>query len=511
MHPLATGVPTNFSDKTDPNISWDSNWASDMKVGQISAVSIDPDGNIAVFHRGDRIWGSYTFDNENKFDRRYGPIQQNTIVLLDKTGKEILKWGSNMFYLPHGLTIDSLGNYWVTDVAMHQVFKFDAKDIKSNLERLKKMESAPKSAIFDNDNDNDLFRNSIIKPSLILGEAFVPGNDNKRFCKPSAVAVRNNGDFFVSDGYCNSRIIKFDKNGERILQWGRKWRPEDKTFQLLSPNVLFVPHALALAEEFNYILVADRENGRILCFYANNGTFYKEYKDPAIGTKIYSIAYAHEKIYLVNGKDPAIENSVHIRGFVLDLHTGYIVSQFTPGEDLTTPHSIAVTENGHEIYVVELSPHKIYRFLQGANGTASLPKTEVSQSENSSSASTIRHEPAPLTDIFVNDTSSDGNTATTLVLSLITTAVVLIALCVAIAAIVARCRKRGCLLTVRRRMRWEAERRENFKLSNLLETRKTKGFKFFKKRPNTRDFSKLNTEPETSEDEHPENSLTKVI
>lgn len=25
------------------------------------------------------------------------------------------------FYLPHGLSVDKNGNYWVTDVALHQV------------------------------------------------------------------------------------------------------------------------------------------------------------------------------------------------------------------------------------------------------------------------------------------------------------------------------------------------------------------------------------------------------
>lgn len=64
---------------------------------------------------------------------------------------------------------------------------------------------------------------------------------------------------------------------------------------------------------------------------------------------------------------------------------------------------------------------------------------------------------------------------------------------------------------MRKKMHWEAERRENFKLSKLLENRRGRGFKFLEKRPNTRDFSKLNTEPETSEDERPENSIAKVI
>lgn len=30
------------------------------------------------------------------------------------------------FYIPHGITMDKKGNVFVTDVAMHQVFKFDA-------------------------------------------------------------------------------------------------------------------------------------------------------------------------------------------------------------------------------------------------------------------------------------------------------------------------------------------------------------------------------------------------
>lgn len=64
---------------------------------------------------------------------------------------------------------------------------------------------------------------------------------------------------------------------------------------------------------------------------------------------------------------------------------------------------------------------------------------------------------------------------------------------------------------MRRKMHWDAERRENFKLSKFLEKRKGRRFKFLDKRPNTRDFSKVNTEPETSDDEHPENHLEKII
>lgn len=53
-----------------------------------------------------------------------GPIQDHTVLTLDtKTGLIVDQWGANLFYLPHGLTIDRHDNLWITDVAMHQAFK----------------------------------------------------------------------------------------------------------------------------------------------------------------------------------------------------------------------------------------------------------------------------------------------------------------------------------------------------------------------------------------------------
>lgn len=127
------------------------------------------------------------------------------------------------------------------------------------------------------------------------------------------------------------------------------------------PYAFCIPHALALTSEFNLIFVADRENGRVLSFLTKNGTFHKEYKHPAMGTKIYSVAYAKERLYLINGPDA---NNVRIRGFVLDVNSGDILSEFGPERKMGRAHDIAVTENGSEIYVVELDIHTIYKFTQ---------------------------------------------------------------------------------------------------------------------------------------------------
>lgn len=41
---------------------------------------------------------------------------------------------------------------------------------------------------------------------------------SRTFCKPTSVVQLENGDFFVADGYCNARIIKFNFKGEKILE-----------------------------------------------------------------------------------------------------------------------------------------------------------------------------------------------------------------------------------------------------------------------------------------------------
>lgn len=66
-----------------------------------------------------------SFDETGKYKRiDNGPIKNDTIVTLDAgTGSLVDHWGSNLFYMPHGLEVDSDGNTWVTDVALHQVMK----------------------------------------------------------------------------------------------------------------------------------------------------------------------------------------------------------------------------------------------------------------------------------------------------------------------------------------------------------------------------------------------------
>jgi DNA-binding beta-propeller fold protein YncE len=204
-------------------------------LSQVTGVGIDTNQNIFLFHRTGRQWTEPFPDSL---------ISANTILMLDReTGKVLNSWGANFFIMPHGLTVDKENNVWVTDVALHQIFKFSHEG----------------------------------KLLMKLGVAKTPGNDSIHFNLPTDVAVANDGSFYVSDGYGNSRVVKFSKEGKYIFEWGKKGN---------KPGEFNTPHGIDLDLQGN-VYVADRDNNRIQKFDAN-GTFLKEWKNDS-AVQLYSL------------------------------------------------------------------------------------------------------------------------------------------------------------------------------------------------------------------------------
>lgn len=210
------------------------------------------------------------------------PIPQDTVLTVNASGHTINSWGAGLFFLPHMITVDKQNNVWVTDVALHQVFKF-----------------AP-------------YGGGDQKPLIALGTRFQPGADDQHYCKPTSVAVSSDGNtFFVSDGYCNSRVIKYQVGAaagppdppqvtlaaggrhqvEKVTEWGKGAGP----FTLKPAKFNFnIPHGLALAEDKNQVCVADRENGRVQCFDLD-GKFVSSIQPAEFGSRIFSAAYTKAK------------------------------------------------------------------------------------------------------------------------------------------------------------------------------------------------------------------------
>jgi DNA-binding beta-propeller fold protein YncE len=89
-----------------------------------------------------------------------------------------------------------------------------------------------------------------------LGEKGVAGDDAGHFGRPTDVAFLPDGTFFVSDGYDNARVVKFDRTGKYLTSWGTKGS---------GPGQFDVPHCIAV-DAMRRVYVADRGNRRIQIF-----------------------------------------------------------------------------------------------------------------------------------------------------------------------------------------------------------------------------------------------------
>lgn len=58
------------------------------------------------------------------------------------------------------------------------------------------------------------------------------------------------------------------------------------------PNQLQVPHALTLIEDKELLCTADRENGRIVCYTIQDGTYSTQYSSEHMGSRLFSVAYS---------------------------------------------------------------------------------------------------------------------------------------------------------------------------------------------------------------------------
>lgn len=68
------------------------------QLGGVSAVNFDGNGNVVIFHRGDRVWDYNTFNKSHFFMKQnLGPIQQNTVLAFNPiTGKLVYECGKGM-------------------------------------------------------------------------------------------------------------------------------------------------------------------------------------------------------------------------------------------------------------------------------------------------------------------------------------------------------------------------------------------------------------------------------
>src|ERR1035441_2344815 len=178
------------------------NWAQLPKgwnLGETSGVDVDKDDNVWVFNRG-----------------------AHPVIQFDRNGKFLQAWNEVPVKSPHGIRVGPDGNIWAVDVSGHTL-----------------LELTPQGRVLQ----------------VIGGVGGNPGNQESKdaFNRPTGIAFAANGDYFVSDGYVNSRVVRFGPDGLYQKQWGRKGTG-DGEFNLV--------HDVAIDSK-GRVYIADRENRRV--------------------------------------------------------------------------------------------------------------------------------------------------------------------------------------------------------------------------------------------------------
>ena len=195
------------------------------------ATSASPPGSL--FKPGTQEPGDDLDAGQPDVDYKWARI----INVIDAQGNHIEDWTQydKMFRRPHSVfesPYDPQKDVWIVDDYRHVIFRFT--------------------------NDGKKLLQTIGTPN-------VPGTDSTHFYRPTFMAWAPNGDFYVADGYQNTRVVKFDRTGKFLMAWGERGESGKETRMGYFNNV----HGVAVDPQTGRVFVNDRGNRRVQVFDAN--------------------------------------------------------------------------------------------------------------------------------------------------------------------------------------------------------------------------------------------------
>ena len=239
-------------------------------LGQVGGVEANSQNQIFVYQRGQEAPPVLCFDNDGNF---------------------IFAWDHLEFGRPHMVLCDKEDNVWLIDDGGHIIYKL-SKD------------------------------GAVLFTLGIKGEL---GKDDIRFNQPTDLTFGPQGEMYVSDGYGNKRIAKFDARGTFIKQWGSEGT---------HPGQFALPHAIGSDKE-GLIYVADRENWRVQIFNAD-GIFLKQWMHIGRPSDLMYVA-SEDAFYICdapNHRITKVKTSGEIIGFFEALGEGIHAITVAPNGDI---------------------------------------------------------------------------------------------------------------------------------------------------------------------------------
>ena len=313
-----------------------------FNFGEVPGVAVNSKGHVFVFTRSNSAGGPAYGATASQL-LEFGPKGE----FIREIGKGLYGWS-----FAHTVRIDRDDNIWAVDKGSDMVIRFNpAGQVVWVFGRRK--ESA----------DDEAEPWSHVDPPR-------PHVDGM-FRQPTDVAWDSDGNIYISDGYVNSRVAKYDRNGDWVKSWG-----EHGT----GPGQFRTPHAIAVDRNDN-VYVGDRSNRRIQVFDAD-GKFLRMFTidvPPAAGTRpvngntptgerlaavigapnsICITPGANQVIFVGESTFPGRIFKVALDGRVLGVigRSGRQLGQFSGAHQLACP-----SEN--EIYVAETSNWRVQKLL----------------------------------------------------------------------------------------------------------------------------------------------------
>jgi len=328
-----TNVLTNPYDRIE---SW-ARMPAGRTWGSTSAVAIDPDG-VSVWV-GERC-GANTCRDSNL----------DPILKFDSSGNLVTSFGAGMIVWPHGIHVDREGNVWITDG-------------QSSLPPNAPAGTPPAPA--GTSYGHQVHKFSPTGQHLMTLGVRGGAREPQHFWQPNDVLVAPNGDVFVAQGHTNSpetstsRIYKFNRNGELLMQWGQMGN---------GPTELMQPHALAM-DSRGRLFVGDRSNNRIQ-IYDQNGNLLDSWYQFSRPSGLF--IDANDVLYVADSESGSLTNTLErpwLRGIRIgDARTGqirYLIPDPNPDcRGTCTAEGVAVDRNG-VIYGAEVGPRgELMRYVR---------------------------------------------------------------------------------------------------------------------------------------------------
>lgn len=253
------------------------------ELGLVSGMACDSQDRVYVFNRS----------------------PQPAVLVFDREGNFLKSWGEDIFTSPHGIWISPDDQIYCTDTEDHTV-------------RILSL-------------DGEIL--------MTLGTEGKPGEPDMPFNKPTRAVLGPSGDIYVSDGYGQSRVHRFSKDGKLIRSWGEPGK---------GPGQFNLPHNIWV-DPRERALVVDRGNRRVQVFNSD-GEYLAEWPDLLSPNEIYIdedetvyIAEAGQRISIMN-----LKGEVIVR---------WGEKGNSPGQFSDSPHGIWVDSYG-DIYVSEVVAEK---------------------------------------------------------------------------------------------------------------------------------------------------------